>query len=131
MGCQSWKIATSCQAKGLLFVLCARIYSNTCTCMTYVALKNGYGHSSIYNMIISKIQSCIFNVNCSIRVIVLCAVKIAQIQHACNTHTLFFTKDFEGFLNRLSKVRSGQMGPLSTASLEQGSYQRGYEYIVR
>ena len=86
MGCQSWKIATSCQAKGLLFVLCAHIYSNTCACMTYVALKNGYGHSSIYNILISKIQS---YMNCSIIVIVLCAVEFAQIQHACNTYSLF------------------------------------------
>ena len=59
--------------------------------MTYVALKNGYGHSNIYmyNIIISKMQSYIFYVNYSIRVIVLCAVKIAQIQHACNTYFLF------------------------------------------
>ena len=35
------------------------------------------------------------------------------------------------FLSRLSKVRMEQMGPLCTASLEQGSYQRAYEYIVR
>ena len=34
-------------------------------------------------------------------------------------------------MQRLSKVRAEQMGPLSTASYEQGSYQRGYEYIVR
>lgn len=40
-------------------------------------------------------------------------------------------QDLGGFQSRLSKVRSEQMGPLSTASLEQGSYQRGYEYIVR
>lgn len=32
---------------------------------------------------------------------------------------------------RLSKVRGEQMGPLCTASVELGSYQRGYEYIVR
>ena len=35
------------------------------------------------------------------------------------------------FLSRLSKVRMEQMGPLCTASLEQGSYQRAYDYIVR
>jgi len=68
--------------------------------MTYVALKNGYGHSSIYNIVISKIQSYIFYVNCLIRVIVLCAVKFAQIQHACNTHTLFFTKRFYRLLKQ-------------------------------
>ncbi|XP_064394848.1 serine/threonine-protein kinase ATR-like [Halichondria panicea] len=40
-------------------------------------------------------------------------------------------KDVKTFLSRLSKVRMEQMGPLCTASLEQGSYQRAYEYIVR
>lgn len=40
-------------------------------------------------------------------------------------------KDFKNFKNRLRVVRTEQMGPLSTASLEQGSYQRGYDYIVR
>jgi serine/threonine-protein kinase ATR len=40
-------------------------------------------------------------------------------------------KNLSGFMQRLSKVRAEQMGPLSTASYEQGSYQRGYEYIVR
>ncbi len=41
------------------------------------------------------------------------------------------SQNVTGFLARLSKVRGEQMVPLSTASLEQGSYQRGYEYIVR
>ena len=31
----------------------------------------------------------------------------------------------------LNNVRSGLMGPLSAASMESGSYLRGYEYIVR
>ena len=34
-------------------------------------------------------------------------------------------------MSRLSKVRGEQMGPLCTASVELGSYQRGYEYILR
>ena len=41
------------------------------------------------------------------------------------------TQDYKGFMARLSKVRVEQMGPLCTASVELGSYQRGYEYIVR
>ena len=32
---------------------------------------------------------------------------------------------------KLRKLYSDQMGPLCAASLEQGSYQRGYDYIVR
>ncbi|XP_033108232.1 serine/threonine-protein kinase ATR-like isoform X2 [Anneissia japonica] len=39
--------------------------------------------------------------------------------------------DQEGFFKQLQIVRSEQMGPLSAASMEQGSYTRGYEYIVR
>ena len=35
------------------------------------------------------------------------------------------------FSQQLHAVRSAQMGPLSAASMETGSYQRGYEYIVR
>ena len=35
------------------------------------------------------------------------------------------------FQEHLGLVRSSLMGPLATASLELGSYQRGYEYIVR
>ncbi|XP_013417435.1 serine/threonine-protein kinase ATR-like isoform X2 [Lingula anatina] len=35
------------------------------------------------------------------------------------------------FLDQLRVLRSTQMGPLSAASMEKGSYQRGYEYIVR
>ncbi|XP_070572431.1 serine/threonine-protein kinase ATR-like isoform X2 [Ptychodera flava] len=40
-------------------------------------------------------------------------------------------KDEEEFKRQLKIVRSEQMGPLSAASMENGSYQRGYEYIVR
>jgi serine/threonine-protein kinase ATR len=40
-------------------------------------------------------------------------------------------KDLPRFKQRLSRTQTEQMAPLSTASLEQGSYQRGYEYIVR
>lgn len=40
-------------------------------------------------------------------------------------------QNLSGFMQRLNKVRAEQMGPLSTASFEQGSYQRGYESIVR
>lgn len=35
------------------------------------------------------------------------------------------------FRNQLRIVRSQQMGFLSAASMESGSYQRGYEHIVR
>jgi hypothetical protein len=34
-------------------------------------------------------------------------------------------------MKQLEVVRREQMGPLSAASMESGSYQRGYEYIVR
>lgn len=34
-------------------------------------------------------------------------------------------------MKQLKCVRNEQMGPLSAASMEGGSYQRGYEYIVR
>ncbi|XP_071964795.1 serine/threonine-protein kinase ATR-like isoform X2 [Antedon mediterranea] len=40
-------------------------------------------------------------------------------------------RDQEGFFKQLQIVRSEQMGPLSAASMEIGSYTRGYEYIVR
>ena len=35
------------------------------------------------------------------------------------------------FRRQLKVVRSQQMGFLSAASMESGSYQRGYEHIVR
>jgi len=35
------------------------------------------------------------------------------------------------FRHQLRIVRSQQMGFLSAASMESGSYQRGYEHIVR
>ena len=35
------------------------------------------------------------------------------------------------FQENLDFVRGSLMGPLATASLELGSYQHGYEYIVR
>ena len=38
------------------------------------------------------------------------------------------TSEFE---DQLSFVRNRLMGPLSAASMEMGSYQRGYDYIVR
>ncbi|XP_068136880.1 serine/threonine-protein kinase ATR isoform X2 [Hyperolius riggenbachi] len=37
----------------------------------------------------------------------------------------------EGFYDTLKVVRAEQIVPLSAASFERGSYQRGYEYIVR
>ena len=43
---------------------------------------------------------------------------------------VFFQKE-EGFFQQLQVLRQEQMGPLSAASMEIGSYQRGYEYIVR
>nr|XP_033814332.1 serine/threonine-protein kinase ATR isoform X1 [Geotrypetes seraphini] len=40
-------------------------------------------------------------------------------------------KDTETFHETLKVVRAEQIVPLSAASFERGSYQRGYEYIVR
>ncbi|XP_077988664.1 serine/threonine-protein kinase ATR-like [Glandiceps talaboti] len=40
-------------------------------------------------------------------------------------------RDEDDFNKHLKIMRSEQMGPLSAASMENGSYQRGYEYIVR
>ncbi|XP_033634079.1 serine/threonine-protein kinase ATR-like [Asterias rubens] len=40
-------------------------------------------------------------------------------------------KNEEQFERQLRNVRSALMGPLSAASMESGSYQRGYEYITR
>ncbi|XP_045160246.2 serine/threonine-protein kinase ATR-like [Mercenaria mercenaria] len=40
-------------------------------------------------------------------------------------------KKEEDFLQHLQIARQEQVGPLSAASFEMGSYQRGYEYIVR
>ncbi|XP_041465563.1 serine/threonine-protein kinase ATR-like [Lytechinus variegatus] len=37
----------------------------------------------------------------------------------------------EEFRTQLQLARSAQMGPLSAASMEKGSYQRAYEYIAR
>ncbi|KAM5163022.1 serine/threonine-protein kinase ATR [Mantella aurantiaca] len=40
-------------------------------------------------------------------------------------------KERDGFYDTLKVVRAEQIVPLSAASFERGSYQRGYEYIVR
>uniref|UniRef100_A0A3B3VBU1 Serine/threonine-protein kinase ATR n=1 Tax=Poecilia latipinna TaxID=48699 RepID=A0A3B3VBU1_9TELE len=40
-------------------------------------------------------------------------------------------QDAEGFYEKLKLVRKEQVVPLSAASYECGTYQRGYEYIVR
>ncbi|XP_029472916.1 serine/threonine-protein kinase ATR isoform X2 [Rhinatrema bivittatum] len=40
-------------------------------------------------------------------------------------------KDMEAFYETLKVIRAEQIVPLSAASFERGSYQRGYEYIVR
>lgn len=40
-------------------------------------------------------------------------------------------RDTEAFYETLKVVRAEQIVPLSAASFERGSYQRGYEYIVR
>ncbi|KAM5334463.1 serine/threonine-protein kinase ATR isoform 2-T2 [Glossophaga mutica] len=40
-------------------------------------------------------------------------------------------RDSTAFYDRLKLVRAEQIVPLSAASFERGSYQRGYEYIVR
>lgn len=43
----------------------------------------------------------------------------------------FFFQNESEFRRQLRTVRSQQMGFLSAASMESGSYQRGYEHIVR
>ena len=43
----------------------------------------------------------------------------------------FFFQNESEFRRQLRIVRSQQMGFLSAASMESGSYQRGYEHIVR
>ena len=43
----------------------------------------------------------------------------------------FDTQNESEFKQQLRIVRSQQMGFLSAASMESGSYQRGYEHIVR
>lgn len=40
-------------------------------------------------------------------------------------------QDAETFYEKLKLVRKEQVVPLSAASYECGTYQRGYEYIVR
>lgn len=40
-------------------------------------------------------------------------------------------KDADGFYKTLKVVQAEQIVPLSAASFERGSYQRGYEYIIR
>lgn len=40
-------------------------------------------------------------------------------------------QDNETFYQKLKLVRKEQVVPLSAASYERGTYQRGYEYIVR
>lgn len=40
-------------------------------------------------------------------------------------------QDSEAFYEKLKIVRKEQVVPLSAASFECGTYQRGYEYIVR
>jgi len=40
-------------------------------------------------------------------------------------------QDAEAFYEKLKLVRKEQVVPLSAASYECGTYQRGYEYIVR
>lgn len=40
-------------------------------------------------------------------------------------------RDAETFYDKLKLVRTEQVVPLAAASYETGTYQRGYEYIVR
>lgn len=40
-------------------------------------------------------------------------------------------EDVETFYQKLKLVRKEEVVPLSAASYERGTYQRGYEYIVR
>ena len=44
---------------------------------------------------------------------------------------LFYLKDTSTFQSQLEKIYTNQMYPLSAASMDQGSYTRAYEYIVR
>ena len=37
----------------------------------------------------------------------------------------------ETFVEQIKLLRALQMGPLSAASMEMGSYFRGYDYIIR
>ena len=40
-------------------------------------------------------------------------------------------QDTSTFQSQLEKIYTNQMYPLSAASMDQGSYTRAYEYIVR
>ncbi len=44
---------------------------------------------------------------------------------------MFCPQDGDQFEQQLKVIRRTQMGPLSAASMESGSYQRGYEFIAR
>ena len=59
-------------------------------------------------------------------------------QYMCNYlggtflfHIFFPFQNESEFKHQLRIVRNQQMGFLSAASMESGSYQRGYEHIVR
>ena len=49
----------------------------------------------------------------------------------CTHYCYLPLQNGELFAKQLNIVRSEQMSPLSVASMEVGSYHRGYEYIVR
>ena len=46
-------------------------------------------------------------------------------------YIFLYVQNESEFKHQLRIVRSQQMGFLSAASMESGSYQRGYEHIVR
>lgn len=48
-----------------------------------------------------------------------------------NNRNLNGVQKEEEYQNHLHLARQEQMGPLSAASMEMGSYHRGYEYILR
>ena len=49
---------------------------------------------------------------------------------SCSLNIHLLQKE-EDFLQQLQVARQEQMGPLSAASMEMGSYHRGYECILR
>lgn len=48
-----------------------------------------------------------------------------------NTINRDYFQDEEEFSKHVQILRGNLMSPLSAASMEQGSYYRGYEYITR
>ena len=65
------------------------------------------------------------------RVISLSSPQLAcDLSLLCSLNVHLLQKE-EDFLQQLQVARQEQMGPLSAASMEMGSYHRGYECILR